>query len=321
MKRANGMGTIIKLSGNRRKPWAIRRVVGWREDGHAIIKYQGYYHTKREAEQALNDYNKNPYTISKKTFAEVFNEWYEQRDGERSSGTLHSYRVHFKHLEALHDMRIKDIDHNVLQRVYNDMDVSGNVIKPVTQLVNMVFKYAVKNRILPATALTINKEINMPKKATKPHRQRTVISQKDIDMLWKIKDEDEYAKMILVYIYTGLRFSELQELKPENCHDNYIEITHAKTAAGVRIVPICDKLKDVLPIKQVPTYRIFSYRFKALLPDHLVHETRHTFITRLTEAGVDKRIVKAIVGHRSNDVTDIYTHVSLDVMLEAVNKL
>ena len=39
MKRANGMGTIIKLSGNRRKPWAIRRVIGWKQNGNPIIKY------------------------------------------------------------------------------------------------------------------------------------------------------------------------------------------------------------------------------------------------------------------------------------------
>jgi site-specific recombinase XerD len=41
----------------------------------------------------------------------------------------------------------------------------------------------------------------------------------------------------------------------------------------------------------------------------------------LTEKGVDVRVIKAIVGHKMDDVTAIYTHISLDTMLEAVNKL
>ena len=39
----------------------------------------------------------------------------------------------------------------------------------------------------------------------------------------------------------------------------------------------------------------------------------------MTEAKVDKRIIRVIVGHKPEDVTDIYTHLSLETMLEAVN--
>lgn len=321
MKRANGMGTIIKLTGNRRKPWAIRRVVGWKEDGRPQIKYQGYYRTRREAEIALNEYNCNPYTISKKTFADVYEEWYQQRENQRADGTLKIYRITYKRLAPLHDMRIKDIDRATLQRFYDDVKVTTHTFKNVTQMVNMIFEYAVKRDYLPISALNINKTINLPVKAQKFHKSRGIIEKKDIDRLWELKDCNEYAKIALVYIYTGVRFSELRDLLPENCHENYIEITHAKTPSGIRIVPICDKLKDVLPIIKVPARTTFERHFRALLPQHCIHETRHTFITMMTEAGVDQRIIKAIVGHKSNDVTDIYTHITLDVMLEAVNKL
>ena len=321
MKRANGMGTIIKLTGNRRKPWAIRRVVGWKEDGRPQIKYQGYYRTRREAEIALNEYNCNPYTISKKTFADVYEEWYQQRESQRADGTLKIYRITYKRLAPLHDMRIKDIDRATLQRFYDDVKVTTHTFKNVTQMVNMVFEYAVKRDYLPISALNINKTINLPVKAQKFHKSRGIIEKKDIDRLWGLKDCNEYAKIALVYIYTGVRFSELRDLLPENCHENYIEITHAKTPSGIRIVPICDKLKDVLPIINVPARTTFERHFRALLPQHCIHETRHTFITMMTEAGVDQRIIKAIVGHKSNDVTDIYTHITLDVMLEAVNNL
>ena len=321
MKRANGMGTIIKLTGNRRRPWAIRRVIGWKENGQPQIKYQGYFRTRREAEHALNEYNADPYTISKKTFDDIYNEWYAKRENDKADGTLKGYRICYGHLAALHDMRIKDIDRNVLQRVYDDLNVSAHTLKNVMQLINMVFDYAVKLNILPITALNINKVVNVPAKAQKFRQSRGIIEKKDIKRLWELKDCNEYAKIALVYIYTGLRFSELRELDPEHCFDDHIEITHAKTPSGVRIVPICDKLRDVLPIIKVPARTTFERHFRALLPNHYIHETRHTFITMMTEAGVDKRIIQAIVGHKSNDVTDIYTHITLDAMLAAVNKI
>lgn len=319
MRRANGDGTIIKLSGNRRKPYAIRRIVGWREDGGRIIKYQGYYRTRREAEQALAAYNADPYYISKRTLKDIIDEWYEQKDVSES--TLKNYRVCIKHLEPLHDMKIRDIDRPTLQKFYNELDVSPNTLKLIIQVLNMVFDYAVKLGILPSTALNLNQTINVPlKEQKKVQKKREAISRDDIDMLWKHTD-NKYVKMILVYIYTGLRFSEMRDLLPENWHENYIEITQSKTKAGIRIVPICDKIRPLLPIDPVPSRTAFEYDFKRWLPNNLIHETRHTFITMLTEAQVDPRVIKAIVGHRANDVTQFYTHISLDVMMEAVNRL
>ena len=320
MKRANGDGTIIKLTGNRRKPWAIRRVIGWKDNGRPIITYQGYYKTKREAEAALNEYNRNPYTLSKKTFKDVYEEWYALRETEKAEGTLKGYRIDFGHLEALHDMKIQDIDRAILQKAYNDADISANTLKKVMQLVNMIFEYAVKRDILPVSALNINQTLIVPPKAQNFKQSRGALSKEDINRLWEFKD-DEYAKIALVYIYTGLRFSELKNLTPDCCHDDYIEIKKAKTQAGMRIVPICDKLKNILPIIPVPSRTTFERKFRWFCPRHYIHETRHTFISLMTEAGVDARIIKAIVGHKSNDVTDLYTHISLDVMLEAVNRL
>ena len=52
MRRGNGDGSIIKLSGKRRRPYAVRVTVGWSDNGKQIYKYIGYYTGKREANQA-----------------------------------------------------------------------------------------------------------------------------------------------------------------------------------------------------------------------------------------------------------------------------
>ena len=321
MKRANGMGTIIKLSGNRRKPYAIRRVVGWKENGNPIIKYQGYYRTKREAETALNNYNADPYTISNKTLDDVYQDWYKNRENEKSANTLRIYNSNYAHFAPLKDMRLKDIDRHVLQRFYDDLDVTGMTLKRIMQMFNMLMEFAVRRNYLPVSALSLNKSIVVPSKGEKPQAPKTVISQHDIDMLWGLAGTNEYAKLILTFIYTGLRYSELRNLTPDCCHDNYIEIKQAKTKSGVRVVPICDKIRGILPIIPVPPHTSFDRQFKYLLPNHSIHETRHTFITMMTETGCDPRVLKAIVGHATTDITDHYTHISLDTMLEAVNKL
>lgn len=323
MKRANGMGTIIKLSGNRRKPWAIRRVIGWKQNGNPIIKYQGYYRTKREAEAALNEYNANPYTISNKTLDEIYTDWYAQREKDKADNTLRQYRALYAHCGLLKDMKVKDIDRTVLQRFYNDVDATANSLTRIKRLLNLLFEYAVGHNYMPVSALNLNSTIVLPAKAEvrRPRSPRTIISNDEINMLWGLVDTNEYAKIILTYIYTGLRFSELRDLTPDCCHDNYIEIRRAKTKAGVRIVPLCDKILKILPIIPVPPHTTFNRHFKHLLPNHCIHETRHTFVSLMTQSGCEQHVLKAIVGHSTTDVTDIYTHVPLDVMLEAVNRL
>ena len=53
---------------------------------------------------------------------------------------------------------------------------------------------------------------------------------------------------------------------------------------------------------------------------HRPHDTRHTCVSLLTEAKVDERIIKKIVGHKGQGVTQIvYTHVDLPYKLEAIN--
>jgi integrase len=321
MKRANGMGTVVKMTGNRRKPWAIRKVVGWKENGRPILKYISYHKTKREAEKALKEYNDDPYMISDKTVADVYDEWYAIQEKTKADGTLSAYKSFYAHLSPLYDVKMQDIDRVMLQHYYDNLDVSRVTLGRVWGLLGKLFDHAVRRGIMPSSAVNLNKTVIIPTKEVKHRAPRSVISKKDIDRLWTMKDDNEYASMILVYIYTGLRFEELHGLTPDCCHDNYIEIKQAKTAAGVRIVPLSDKVISLLPIPPIPPHTTFFKRFKEILPDHVIHDTRHTFITMMTEAQVDARVIKAIVGHKSNDITDIYTHIQLPVMIDAVNKI
>lgn len=319
MRRPNGSGHVTKLSGNRRKPYAIRKVVGWSDKGTPQYKYLSYHKTKREAEQALNKFMEDPYTLGKYTLKDVYEEWYALQT-DKAENTLINYRSAWNHLEPLHDIKIQQIDRFALQQFLDGTELTENALRRMRDLLRQLFDRGVKRGILPISATLIYKSVEYrPRKETRknPH---SVLSREEINYLWEHKD-NEMVKIILVYVYTGLRFIELKRLSEKNIHDDYIEIKGAKTEAGNRIVPLSDKVKSLLPIAEVPSHTTYISYFQKILPDHTPHDTRHTFMSLMAEADVDDRIVKAIVGHAPTDVTGQYTHFSLETLIEAVNRI
>ena len=117
MRNANGYGSIIKLKGKRRKPYAIRITVGWTEDGKQRFKYLSYHEKRTQAKLALAEFNLNPYDIdaSRITFAEVYERWSETEFKTLSSGTINSYRSAYKHCKPLYNKVFKELRKDHLQ--------------------------------------------------------------------------------------------------------------------------------------------------------------------------------------------------------------
>ena len=67
--------------------------------------------------------------------------------------------------------------------------------------------------------------------------------------------------------------------------------------------------------------RFVAYREALNLPSQLVpHSLRHSYVTHLTEDGVDRRFIQSQVGHECDSSTAVYTHVSDDFMNTALRK-
>ena len=65
MKLPNGFGSVYKLPGKRRKPWAASKTTGWEIDtktnqAKQVKKAIGYFSTRKEALKLLPDITKIP---------------------------------------------------------------------------------------------------------------------------------------------------------------------------------------------------------------------------------------------------------------------
>lgn len=74
------------------------------------------------------------------------------------------------------------------------------------------------------------------------------------------------------------------------------------------------------------TYDKYRRRFekinKKLHFTHKPHDTRHTFVTQAKTAKVDEYILKNIIGHEINDITEkVYTHRTIEDMRQEMDKI
>ena len=111
MKNPNGYGTVVKLSGNRRHPFAVRKTVGWNEKGHPIYQSIGYTSTREEGLMLLAEFNRNPYDIDlhKITVLEVYHMWSDRDFPKMSKGSVSSLKSAWKHCTSVYQLKYKEL--------------------------------------------------------------------------------------------------------------------------------------------------------------------------------------------------------------------
>lgn len=341
MKNPNGFGSVLKLGGKRRKPFAARVTKGWELDKKSgkvkqVYDYIGYYKSRPEAMIALAEYNKNPYDIDSKkvTFEDIYDMWAKEKFKDKP--ITRGYKFAFNLSEPLHKLTFTDIRKVHMQDIIDNMDKSYSSKSVTKTFYGQLYKFALENDIVEkdySKFVKVTKESNKNKKEP--------FSETEIKVLWDSLDKVENVDMALIMIYTGMRPGELLELETDNIHLNerYL-VGGIKTEAGKdRIIPIN---KKILPLirKRIDernktlivnsrgnkmTYNSFLKDYwnplkGALKMEHTAHECRHTFATMMDNAGANKLSIKRIMGHSTKDITDnIYTHKNIEELLKAID--
>jgi site-specific recombinase XerD len=163
-----------------------------------------------------------------------------------------------------------------------------------------------------------------------------VIDQKVLVEKINLIENSKHKAIIALAFSTGMRVSEVVNLKISD-FDLERNLIHIKNAKGRkdRIVPLSEKVRSVLRIyfseykpkeylfngQESPQYSTTSCNQivkKYLGNDYHFHTLRHSSFTALLENGTDLRVIQSIAGHASCKTSELYTHVSKN-LLEKTN--
>ena len=350
MKRANGTGSIVKLSGNRRRPYAVK--VSERDKyGQVVQKILSYHAKASEAQQALDAYN-----IAKSagaapavsaldiTVGEIYKLWSEREFPRLNDPSVRAHRgAWVNRVSALKDKKIRFVSLDEMQHILDrceDDGMSRSTINNTAILIKALWNYAAKRDMI---AKDYSQYLEIPIVGIK--NPRNIITPQQIKQLRGLADAGVFlADTAVVLCYTGFRISEFLELTPADYHPEHGGYLQGglKTAAGKnRIVPVH---KSIAPYVvrwlqrgtgsmahkengQVMNADYYRREFNELLRGAGIdgvtpHWCRHTFATMLHAAKVDPTTTKWLLGHStSSDITAHYTHETLDILRGAIDQL
>jgi len=155
-----------------------------------------------------------------------------------------------------------------------------------------------------------------------------------ISKVLEVIDNDYWAFVFKLFIYTGMRLSEVVNLRWSDVDLNrgVIVVRKAKNYQS-RVIPIHPRLREEiekrLPAvgKLVPYHKDYVYhKLKGYLreagfPNVRVHDLRHTFASLMVMSGVDLKTVQELLGHQDYRTTEIYAHLAPAHLQDAIRKL
>lgn len=336
MKNPNGYGTVVKLSGNRRKPYAVRKTVGFDERGYPIYKAIGYAATREEGLMMLAEYNHNPFNLDWNTITvvEVYKYWLESNGSKLTTQSLQHLKSAWLHCEAVYKIKYKDLRSWQMQDCIDKCGYGYSTQAAIKNLFKKLDRFAFEHDIINkcySELLT-----SAPVQAS----NRVPFTTDEINILWNIASQ-EWIDTILFMLYTGFRIGEMITIESQNVDINQMIIKGGiKTSAGKnRIVPIHPRILSIVQnrLSDGHTY-LFSYNHKKLTKSsyyiywgtimqqlgmqHTPHDCRHTVRTMLDSAGANKKCMDLIMGHASKDVGErVYTHKTVQELAETIQLL
>jgi len=333
MKLPNRYGTVVKLSGNRRRPYAVK------EGKTGQQKIIGYAETKEEALKMLADYNHSPWNINVRniTFSELYTLWLEKKSAELTINTLRTFTNAYKnHCRLLYDMPYNEIRSYHMKDCMDNCNLSASSKNKIKGLFHHLDMFAMELDI-------INKPYSdLLKSEEEVSKEKIPFTHKEIALLWEHKD-DFGVDTILFLMYTGYRISEMLDMKIENVDlDKGVMYGGNKTAAGKnKIVPIHSKIRYIVEKhfhesqsgylfekdgeKMYTTrYRYFFWDpvMKELEMEHTPHDCRHTLRSNLDTVNANKASIDRIMGHASQSIGErVYTHKTIEQLKETIELL
>lgn len=356
MKRANGTGTVVKLSGNRRKPWMVK-VPEYNEDGSFIgQKPLDYFATRPEADLCLAEYNRSQgtYDVDKVqyTFAEVYADFKrekfptkeEQKQmketqkkiiGKVGISNMYQLSGSYKRSKKIWNRKYNELRKQDFKLVIDDCknEVGTSKLNHIMSFFRALDDYALEQGIIQkgyAQFLDFVEE--------EVEEEKIPYSTEEIKTIWKY--EGYYiADILLILLYSCMRIEELLSLETKNIFldENYM-VGGLKTDAGKnRVIPIHHIIKNIIiryynsdnkylfvdekgnKIKYQNYRPEFNSFMEKLNMEHITHETRLSARSELDRKNANEVCIDRILGHKSQGIGRVkYTQKTIEELIETI---
>ncbi len=339
MRRENGTGTIYKIKDRKlRKPFKVIVVTGYDlETGNPKRKVLGYYAKASEANEALANYvkNKDTYDLKRLTVKDIFERWWAIHEPKIKPNTIEHYQVSYnRYISKIKDRIFSELKTIDLQDFFDKEIKTWSSQYHAKVVLRGMYKYALKYEIVDKDYSALVELIKRERVIT-----RKIFTENEREILFNL--DNRICKVLCVLIYTGLRIEEFLSLRREDIENNFIFLKQSKTSAGVRAIPIHNKIRNIVDsflsenmlflftwkgVNKKANYDTFRMNFKKVMEDlgmnHTIHDTRHTFASMLNKAGANDVVISNLAGHEDKEFTKkIYTHTELDELEEAIKLL
>jgi integrase/recombinase XerC len=224
--------------------------------------------------------------------------------------------------------------------------ISSKSINRKISSLKSFFKFFMKQGVIKQTPMTtiVSPKINK--------RLPVFVEEKNTNTLFSyVEFNDDWMgrtdRLILILFYnTGMRLSELINLKEKNIDIYYSQIKVLGKGNKERIIPVSKGLSKEIenyigskPVKlEGVTEVLINEKGKPLYPKYVYntvkkylnavttldkkspHVLRHTFATHLMNNGADLNAVKELLGHASLAATQVYTHNTIETLKDIYKK-
>lgn len=239
---------------------------------------------------------------------------------------------------TLKELKASDIEKF---KLYHSTTISryDKILKPSTvnrelAILSRIFSLAVEYEVL----------FYNPCQRVKPlradnQRIRYLTEDEEKRLLEELKDNDLTRKIVIFAINTGMRRGEIFNLTwfDTDLNRNVLNVRQTKTGKD-RVIPMNDKVRLMLESMSKTNEFVFSsprtngklvdvkkgFRKameNAKIFDLHFHDLRHTFATRLADAGIPLSVIAELLGHSDIRMTKRYSHATDKAKREAVQKL
>ncbi|MDE7296793.1 MAG: site-specific integrase [Clostridia bacterium] len=264
-------------------------------------------------------------------FETVALRWFELKRPTVKQGTITFYESLFRAslLPAFAGRSIDGIRQSDIQSVINDYIEAGKprTATKVFQTMKAIFDFAVGDDLLEKSPMRLLKP---PKYEEKNGCALTRAEERElIELITASECAPEVKNALVFLLYTGIRRSELASACIEG---EFVSVVCSKMRKGYqerrRLIPITPMLARWLPAMNLDTLRtvnpdVLTQAMKRLMPNHHLHELRHTFITRAQECSVPREVVSVWAGHAADgtQTSNVYTHFGTEFMLKEGRKV